>query len=134
MEATDPEDHFLRSNRSRRLLALALVPLCIGFAACGGNDEAPETQVIVPEATAAPATTDPNTVDGYLMSATPQHIVMRTQEGDEMFRIKPRDVEALGIGHLASHAGVPSIGFRIYLQEIDGERFVKGAEEIPPPF
>ena len=134
MEATEPEDHSLRSNRSRRLLALALVPLCIGFAACGGNDEAPETQVIVPEATAAPATTDRNIVDGYLVSATPQHVVVRTQDGDVTYRIKPRDAEALGIGHLASHAGAGDIGFRIHLKEIDGERFVKGAEEIPPPF
>ena len=125
------------SNRSRRLLALLLVAACTGLAACGGDDEPPDTQVVVPEETATPEAADASatpSVDGYLISVNQRRLVLRTQQGEETFRISLADLPTLGLPHLQSHAGITSIGFRVFYQQIGGKRFVKGAVEIAPPF
>jgi len=99
VEAIDRED-FLGSNRSRRLLALLLVAACTGLAACGGDDEPPDTQVVVPEETATPEAADASatpSVDGYLISVNQRRLVLRTQQGEETFRISLADLPTLGL-------------------------------------
>lgn len=50
-----------------------------------------------------------------------------------VFRVLQRDLQTIGIEHLASHAGVTDIGFRVYYEQKGKRRFIIGAEEIPPP-
>jgi hypothetical protein len=42
-------------------------------------------------------------------------------------------VARLGIRHLASHAGLRDIGFRVYYRREGDRRVIKYANEIPPP-
>jgi hypothetical protein len=130
------EDRSLRS-RSKRLLALALVAACAGFAACGDDEAPPDTEVIVPEQTAAPESSDATALpsaDGILVRVTQRRIALRTIEGDAVFFVAAADRPALGIEHMQSHMGVPSIGFRIYYERRGEKYFARAAEEIPAPF
>jgi O-acetyl-ADP-ribose deacetylase (regulator of RNase III) len=50
-----------------------------------------------------------------------------------VFALKPEDVDRVGLSHLASHAGAPDVGFRIYYVTVNGKDYLAGAEEIAPP-
>ncbi|MGH2946011.1 MAG: hypothetical protein ACRDPC_07095 [Solirubrobacteraceae bacterium] len=72
--------------------------------------------------------------DGFLESASPKRVVLSTPAGEEMvFRVDPVVLPNLGIEHLASHAGLRDIGFRIYYERSGERNFIVGLPEIPPP-
>lgn len=114
----------------------AVVPCTLIVAACGGNDEAqngltgPTPTTLMPEQTQAPNL--PN-VDGYLLSASTESVVLLTADGEQTFSVDEQDAPAVGIEHLQSHAGVHTLGFRVYYDEQGDRRLVKYAQEIPPP-
>jgi hypothetical protein len=115
-----------------RLLALGLVVLAVG--ACGGGDEpASDPEVIVPEETAVPYE-GYESVDGFLESAHRGGVVLVRPNGERIvFRVREQNLPTIGLEHLASHAGVTDIGFRVYYEQKGERRFIIGAEEIPPP-
>ena len=112
-----------------RLLAGALAAFAL--AGCGGGDGG--SGAATPTPTPAAAETIP-TVDGLLIAADEKSVTLRTQQGEEEFMVAPADLEAVGIDHLASHAGLTDIGFRVYYKEQGDKRYLKGSEEIAPPF
>ena len=121
----------------RRLPHLvALLAVAALFASCGSDDKEPESAATAtPEATATAAAEDAiQQQDGFLIAADEQKVTLRTQEGEQIFEVLPEDLEAVGVPHLASHAGLTDIGFRIYYEDRDGKKYIKGSEEIPPPF
>ena len=120
-------------NRLPRLAAMLAVTAL--FAACG-DDEGSSGETTTSETPAATATAEQTIQqqDGFLLGADEQKVVLRTQEGEQVFQILPEDLEAVGVPHLASHAGLTDIGFRVYYEERDGTKYIKGSEEIAPPF
>lgn len=113
-------------------LALLLAVIALSLAACGGR-ESSDTSAGSDAATTEGSLSVP-TVDGYLISADDESVVLRTEEGEQTFVVDPADLESVGIPHLASHAGLTDLGFRVYYEEQDGKKLIKASEEIPPPF
>ncbi len=126
---------------ARRLLCVAaVVGASLILAACGGDGDS-EAQNPLPGPT--PTTINPNqpevlnlpTVDGYLVSASLTGVVLNTADGELTLAVDEQDAPLLGIEHLQSHAGLTSLGFRVYYQQRGDQRFIKRAFEIaPPPF
>jgi hypothetical protein len=123
----------------RRLLSFAMVVgASLSLAACGGDDDG-EAQNPLPGPT--PTTINPNqpevlnlpTVDGYLVSATASEVVLKTAVGELTLAVDAQDAPLLGIEHLQSHAGLTTLGFRVYYQQRGSQRFIKRAFEIAPP-
>ena len=71
---------------------------------------------------------------GYMVSADNEKVILLTQEGRVKFRIAPENFQEVGVEHLASHAGLVDIGFAVTYEERNGRRYIRGAQEIPPPF
>lgn len=121
-----------------RLLRLATVAgVSLMLAACGDSDS--EAQNPLPGPT--PTTISPNqpdvlnlpTVDGYLISASTTGVVLNTADGELTLAVDEQDAPLLGIEHLQSHAGLTSLGFRVYYEQRGDRRFIKRAFEIAPP-
>jgi hypothetical protein len=73
-------------------------------------------------------------VVGLLVSADTNQVVITLADGSaRSFGVRPEDAPRLGIRHLASHAGLTDIGFRITYVTVDGMDYVVGAEETAPP-
>ena len=73
-------------------------------------------------------------VVGLLTSADTSQIVIGLPDGSgRTFLVRPQDAPRLGIRHLASHAGLTDIGFRITYVTVDGKDYVIAAEETAPP-
>ena len=72
-------------------------------------------------------------MDGYLISVSETELVLRTAEGEQRYASAEEDLPALGIEHLASHAGINTLGFRVYYEHRGDRRLAKQALEIPPP-
>lgn len=116
-----------------RLLAAGLVALVL--AGCGGDGASSEAdpEVIVPEQTAVPYE-GYESVDGFLETAHLGAVVLVRPDGERIvFRVREENLPTIGIEHLASHAGVTDIGFRVYFEQKGKRRFIIGAEEIAPP-
>lgn len=114
----------------RTLAALA----CALIVGCGGDDrQSPNV--------AAPTTLTPQqirppdlpSIDGYLISASTDGVVMLTAEGEQTLLVDEQDVPALGLEHMQSHAGINTLGFRVFYEQRGNRRFAKQAREIPPP-
>ena len=124
---------------TNRLLCCAAVAACsLPLGACGGNDEdatqrslpGPTPTTLTPGQTQAP---NLPSVDGYLLYATNEKVVLLTADGEQTFAVSDQDAPELGIEHLQSHAGIDTLGFRVYYEQQGTRRFVKQAAEIPPP-
>jgi len=128
----------LRLNEPRRRLALLMIPACLALPACGGGSEAPpDTKVVVPTETATPeaaATSQFETVEGYMLSADIERVVLLTQEGIRTYFVQPGRGEQIGIDHLASHAGLTDIAFLVEFERLNRKRWIRNAREIAPPF
>lgn len=118
-------------RRLPRLVALLAVAALL--AACGSDGDGSESAATAtPEAAATEQAIKQQ--DGFLLGADEKKVLLRTQEGEMVFEILPEDLEAVGVPHLQSHAGLTDIGFRVYYEERGGKRYIKGSEEIAPPF
>jgi len=112
------------------MLLLALAVLAV--AGCGedadskarsGSSGAASTQTSAePEAVAS--------IIGQPLSASAQQLKMRTAEGSRTFLIRPEDLASVEPEHVGSHVGVTDIAFRIYYEEVDGQEFAVGSEEV----
>jgi len=117
---------------------LALLLLSLAFAACGGgNAEEPDTQVVIPEQTPAPTATatEFEIVDGFLTYADNERVRLLESDGREhTYWVPPEYFQEIGIPHLASHVGLTDLGFRVAFESKRGRKWIRGSEEIPPPF
>jgi hypothetical protein len=116
-------------------LAAALLTAAL-LTGCGNDDTG--TTVATPAAEqaagqpASPAATAE--IVGLLLSADQNQVVIIVPGGNaRTFLVRPEDAPRLGIRHLASHAGLTDIGFRITYRTIDAKDYVIAAEETAPP-
>lgn len=123
----------------RRLLcSVAAVTFgALAFTACGGEDTesqdplgGPTPTLLTPSQQRAP---NLPSIDGYLISASSAGVVLKTAEGELTFVVDEQDAPQLGLEHLQSHAGLATLGFRVYYRQKGDQRLVKQAVEIPPP-
>ncbi|MFP5489310.1 MAG: hypothetical protein ACLGHQ_13515 [Acidimicrobiia bacterium] len=113
----------LNATGGRVILALAALIFSVTLlAACGGGgDEQP----------AAAATTGVlREIDGRSVSAGPGEIVLRTAEGERTFMVRDEDRAAVDPDHFASHAGVATLGFRVFYTTDAGSDYAVSVEEI----
>jgi hypothetical protein len=105
------------------------------LAGCG-DDPATSIPTAAPTmAVEQPASQQPtSSVVGFLKSADTNQVVIDLPDGSgRTFLVRPEDAPRLGIRHLASHAGLTDIGFRITYVTADGKDYVVAAEETAPP-
>ena len=134
----------LFARNPRRLLALVMIPACLALSACGGEEETPSTQVVVPEETAAPVAalelTKPPAgevaeVAGYVTMADERQVRMIIEDGTEqVFLVAPNMAEQVGVSHIASNAGLRALGFLVTYEFRDDRYYILGSQEIGPPF
>jgi len=75
-----------------------------------------------------------STIVGLLKSADDKQVVIILPNGStRIFLVRPQDLPQLGIEHLASHAGLTDIGFRITYVIIDAKDYILRARETAPP-
>jgi hypothetical protein len=75
-----------------------------------------------------------SSIVGLLKSADNEQVVITLPGGaTRTFGVRPEDRPRLGIRHLASHAGLTDIGFKITYVTVDGKDYVVAAEETAPP-
>jgi hypothetical protein len=108
------------SSFANSKLVVALAATILALAALTGCASSPEET----EASSL------QQVDGRAISATEQELVLRTADQEYTFQIRPEDVAAIDPGHIQSHSGVESIGFRVFYRNIDGVDYVVSVEEI----
>lgn len=69
-------------------------------------------------------------VEGRAVSASNSELLLRTADGEMTFSIREEDVRAIDPEHIQSHAGIESIGFKVFYRTIDGVNYVVSVEEI----
>lgn len=69
-------------------------------------------------------------VQGRAISASDTELILRTADGELTFQIREEDVRAIDPEHIQSHAGIESIGFKVFYRNIDGVDYVVSVEEI----
>lgn len=73
-------------------------------------------------------------VVGLMQSADDQKVVLSFPDGTTReFLVRPGEEQRIGIGHLASHAGLTDIGFRLFYETEAGKDYIVGAFETAPP-
>ncbi|MCG5436437.1 hypothetical protein [Micromonospora foliorum] len=109
--------------------ALLTVALLSG---CGGDANTGTAGSPAPAASASQQPTA--SIVGLLLLATNDAVVIKLPDGNtRTFGVRAEDAPRLGIRHLASHAGLTDIGFRITYVTVDGKDHVVAAEETAPP-
>ena len=102
----------LFARNPRRLLALVMIPACLALSACGGEEETPSTQVVVPEETAAPVAalelTKPPAgevaeVAGYVTMADERQVRMIIEDGTEQVFLVAPNMASIGIAIAPTH-------------------------------
>ncbi len=104
------------------LAALAALLSVFVLAACGGSSSSNDDGASGGELL---------TVEGRSVSATPDEIVLRTADGDRTFQVTAEDRPAVDPEHFESHAGVETLGFRIFYRTEGETDYAVSAEEIP---
>lgn len=107
------------------LLALVLAALLV--AGCGGGDDDPVAGDTVATTTGAGALQE---IEGRSVSAGDDEIVLRTADGERSFLVRADDRAAVDPEHFASHAGVPTLGFRVFYVTDGGVDYAVSVEEI----
>jgi hypothetical protein len=94
-----------------------------------------DTAIGTASAAAPVATAAANaSIVGLLVSADENQVAISLPDGNaRTFLVRPEDAPRLGIRHLASHAGLIDIGFRITYVTVDGKDYVIAAQETAPP-
>jgi hypothetical protein len=69
-------------------------------------------------------------VQGRAISASDTELILRTADAELTFQIREEDVRAIDPEHIQSHAGIESIGFKVFYRNIDGVDYVVSVEEI----
>lgn len=69
-------------------------------------------------------------VEGRAVSASDTELVLRTADSEYTFSIKPEDLAAVDPGHINSHIGVETLGFRVFYRNEGGVDYVVSVQEI----
>jgi hypothetical protein len=112
----------------------------------GCSDDTTTTSTNIPSTSTVPSTgTAPSAapvastaansnIVGLLLSADENQVAINLPDGTaRTFLVRPEDAPRLGIRHLASHAGLTDIGFKITYVTVDGKDYVIAAQETAPP-
>ncbi len=119
-----------------RLPAAVVAACALTFAACGDGDQAKSPQTGQTPTAIGPAQAKEPTVpsvDGYLVSASDDGLVLQTADGRQTFSVAKQDAPQVRVERLRPHAGSKTVGFRVFYAQRDGRRFVKQVREISPP-
>lgn len=69
-----------------------------------------------------------------MVSTAAEAVTINMPDGtNRVFQVRPEDAPSLGLGHLASHAGLTFIGFQVSYETEGGVDYVLGAFETAPP-
>ena len=126
------------SKRAIILTSFALA-LTTCLSGCAANSTPTESATVqAPQGESAPVETpqEQNTgsslmeVEGRAVSASNSELLLRTADGEMTFSIREEDVRAIDPEHIQSHAGIESIGFKVFYRTIDGVNYVVSVEEI----
>ena len=121
----------MTAPRTYRRLAVALTA-SLFVAGCSSANEPALPDVDV--AQSAPGFASMPSVVGLMVETTVEQVVLRMPDGSErIFQVRTEDAAGLGLRHLASHAGLTDIGFRVHYDTQDGVEYVVGAYETAPP-
>lgn len=113
-------------NSAGARVAVALTALILAgslLTACGGEDDE--------EASPPAASGELLEIEGRSVSAGPGEIVLRTAEGERTFLVRDEDRAAVDPDHFASHAGVATLGFRVFYRTDAASDYAVSVEEIP---
>lgn len=125
------------TRTTARLLALALsAPLLLGACAAGPGSEDDQAlpDVNTSQDTGADDLASKPNVVGLMVSTTEEAVTIKMPDGtNRVFKVRPEDAPSLGLGHLASHAGLTDIGFKVFYETEGDVDYVVGAFETAPP-
>jgi hypothetical protein len=111
------------------LVAFATLSVTLMLSGCGASSVTPEPTAdqSQEETSEASALTE---ILGRAVSASDTELILRTESGEMTFAIREEDVRAIDPEHIQSHAGIESIGFKVFYRNIDGVDYVVSVEEI----
>src|SRR5687767_8855996 len=125
--------------RSRHIpTILAIVALStFGAAACGSESSTDEEDRSAKPAKEAEQESAEGsgaesyvTYEGRPVRANDRELVLDVDDKERTFAIRPEDLRSVDPGHVASHIGIPTLAFRVYVDEVDGEEYAIAAEEM----
>jgi hypothetical protein len=126
------KEMIMKARKRVALFSTASVIVVSGLLAGCGSDDKSESLPDVVTTTVAPA--GGQNVVGLLKSANNTEVVLSMPGGvTRTFKIKPEDRDSLGVPHLASHAGLTDIGFKVTYVSEGGQDYIKSASETSPP-
>ena len=113
-------------------LSLSFVTLTVALAlsGCATTQEAEPAPTPEQTQTEQEAPSALVEIQGRAISATDEQLVLRTADGEMTFAIREEDVRAIDPKHIQSHAGIESIGFKVFYRNIEGVDYVVSVEEI----
>ncbi|MEV6524547.1 hypothetical protein AB0M43_21545 [Longispora sp. NPDC051575] len=127
-----------RLSPVRRVAVAVATVAALALTGCGSSsaDEGLPDVNITPQASpeAAGPYAQPPSVVGLLVSADNKQVVLvMPDKSRRVFLVRESDALRIGIEHLASHAGLTDIGFRVTYETVDGKDYILGARETAPP-
>ena len=122
---------FLALENLKKVTFVTFATLCVTLmlSGCAASSETPEPAAdqSQEETSEASSLTE---VLGRAVSASDTELILRTESGEMTFAIREEDVRAIDPEHIQSHAGIESIGFKVFYRNIDGVDYVVSVEEI----
>jgi hypothetical protein len=120
---------------STRLAVAVTAAAAFALTGCSGSGEEalPDVNVAATPEVAGPVAAKPSVV-GLLVSANKDKVVITlADKSSRTFLVREKDAPYIGIAHLASHAGLTDIGFRVTYETVDGKDYILSARETAPP-
>ena len=116
--------------KSALSISFATLTIALALSGCTSSQEVESAPTPEQTQTEQEAPSELVEIQGRAISATNEQLVLRTADGDMTFAIREEDVRAIDPKHIQSHAGIESIGFKVFYRNIEGVDYVVSVEEI----